>query len=208
MLAPCLLAVAISLLFASSAGAGSSSEDAGRVDQARREERPDEPRWSVTLFAGRVTKDDLVDIVKSFSAHFEDSYVGVVALNRQLATLGDHLRLEVEGQVGKHFGQQDHWELNALGILRWVTFPWNAYLVTTFAVGDGVSYATKVPKLEAAQDPRTGPWLNYLLFELTFALPEHPEWAIVGRIHHRSGFYGALAPSGSNTLGVGIKYRF
>ena len=55
---------------------------------------------------------------------------------------------------------------------------------------------------------RTGPRRGYLLFEVTFALPKYPEWAIVGRIHHRSGFFGALAANGSNVVAVGIKYRF
>ncbi len=214
---PCLITGLFALLFVSSAGAQSRLEGSGRVDDARREEGEsdlslvrgaDELQWSVTLFAGQVSKDYLPQIVGNFSAHLEDSYIGGVALDRQLATLGEHVRLEVEGQVAKHFGRQDHWELNALGILRWVTFPWNAYLVTTIAVGDGPSYATKVPKLEAELDSRAGQWLNYLLLELTVALPEHPEWALVGRIHHRSGFFDSLAPGGSNALAVGIRYRF
>ena len=89
---------------------------------------------------------------------------------------------------------------------RWVTFPWNAYLNTTLAIGEGISDATEVPKLE--QEDGASQWLNYLLFEVTFALPKYPEWAIVGRIHHRSGFFGALAPNGSNVVAAGIKYRF
>ena len=64
------------------------------------------------------------------------------------------------------------------------------HLPTTFAVGEGISYATEVPELEPGEG--ASQWLNYLLFEVTFALPKYPEWAIVGRIHHRSGFFGAL----------------
>ena len=167
--------------------------------------RSSELKWAVTLYGGRFTTDNLKRVV-SFSAEYADSYIGVLALSWQFAQLGEHIRLEVEGQVGKHFGEQDHWELNALVIARWVTFPWNAYLDTTFAVGEGISYATEVPKLEA--QPGASQAVNYLLFELSFALPGHPEWALVGRIHHRSGFWGALAPNGSNAFGLGVKYRF
>jgi hypothetical protein len=87
---------------------------------------------------------------------YEQSYVGVAALSLQVFRLGEHVRLEVEGQVAKHFGEQHHWELNALVIGRWVTFPWNTYLHTTFAIGEGISYATEVPKLEGRRGPRSG----------------------------------------------------
>lgn len=154
---------------------------------------PEELKWAVTLYAGVFSTDHLYEVL-SFSANYEQSYVGVAALSWQFFRLGEHIRLEVEGQVGKHFGEQHHWELNALVIGRWVTFPWNAYLNTTLAVGEGISYATDVPELE--REEGASQWLKY------------PEWAIVGRIHHRSGFFGALAPNGSNVVAAGIKYRF
>jgi hypothetical protein len=179
------------------------AEDVG--SRKKPEEKPEELKWAVTLYAGAFSTDHLYEIL-TFSANYEQSYVGVAALSWQFFRLGEHIRLEVEGQVAKHFGEQHHWELNALVIGRWVTFPWNAYLDTTFAVGEGISYATEVPELE--REEGASQWLNYLLFEVTFALPKYPEWAIVGRIHHRSGFFGALAPNGSNVVAAGIKYRF
>src|SRR5262245_52142241 len=163
---------------------------------------PAELKWAVTLYAGVFSTDQ----GPGLSANYEQSYVGVFALSWQFFRLGEHIRLEVEGQVGKHFGEQPHWELNALVIGRWVTFPWKAYLHTTGAIGEGISYATEVPELE--REDGASQWLNYLLFEVTVALPKYPEWAIVGRIHHRSGFFGALAPNGSNVVAAGIKYRF
>jgi hypothetical protein len=201
----CLCLVFVDLPFGPRASAETQLEDPERVEDAGGEKKPEELKWAVTLYTGMFTGASLVDVV-SFSATYVDSYVEVLALSWQFFRLGDHIRLEVEGQVAKHFGEQDHWELNALAVARWVTFPWNAYLATTFAVGEGISYATKVPKLE--NQPEASQALNYLLFELTFALPTHPEWALVGRIHHRSGFWGALAPNHSNVVGVGIKYRF
>jgi hypothetical protein len=177
----------------------------GLLCSSRVSAEPDDLKWAVTLFGGPVTKDTTGKVF-SLSAHYEDSYLGVGALSWQFAGLGRHLRFEVEGQVAKHFGEQDHWELNALVIGRWVTFPWNAYLGTTVAVGEGVSYATEIPKLE--KKPGASQWLNYLLFEFTFALPAHPEWGLVVRVHHRSGFYSELAPNSSNAVALGIKYRF
>jgi hypothetical protein len=179
------------------------AEDVG--SRKKPEEKPEELKWAVTLYAGAFSTDHLYEIL-TLSANYEQSYVGVAALSWQFFRLGEHIRLEVEGQVAKHVGAQPHWELNALVIGRWVTFPWNAYLDTTFAVGEGISYATEVPALE--REEGASQWLNYLLVEVTFALPKYPEWAIVGRIHHRSGLFGALAPNGSNVVAAGIKYRF
>jgi hypothetical protein len=196
------------LPFGSHASAQTRLEDPERVEDVGSEKKPEELKWAVTLYTGVFGGNNLGDVV-GFSATYEDSYIEVLALSWQFFRLGDHIRLEVEGQVAKHFGDQDHWELNALGVARWVTFPWNAHLPTTFAAGEGISYATQVPKLEAQLAAKgASQVLNYLLFEVTFALPNHPEWALVGRIHHRSGFWGALAPNSSNMVGGGIKYRF
>ena len=180
-------------------------EEPAQAEDVGSPKKPEELKWAVTLYAGVFSTDHLYEVL-TLSANYEQSYVGVAALSWQFFRLGEHIRLEVEGQVGKHFGEQHQWELNALVIGRWVTFPWNAYLNTTFAVGEGISYATEVPELE--REKGASQWLNYLLFEVTFALPKYPEWAIVGRIHHRSGFFGALAPNGSNVVAAGIEYRF
>jgi hypothetical protein len=134
--------------------------------------------------------------VVTLSASYEESYVGQARRAHPARSIKLPSTLK-DSTTGR---------LNALVIARWVTFPWNAYLYTTFAVGEGISYATEVPELE--QEAGASQWLNYLLFEVTFALPKYPEWAIVGRIHHRSGFFGALAPNGSNVVAAGIKYRF
>jgi hypothetical protein len=93
--------------------------------------------------------------------------------------------------------------------LRWVVFPWNKYIETTAAIGEGLSWATQIPALEKA-DPTNSDnnqLLNYILLEATFAIPESP-WSLVTRIHHRSGVYGLLGHSGSNIIEAGIRYRF
>lgn len=201
----CLSIVFVCAPFDSQVSAESWLEESRRAEAPDSEKKPDDLKWAVTLYGGPITTDSLRDTL-SVQASYADSYVGVAALSWQFYRLGDHIRLEVEGQVAKHFGEQDNWELNALAVARWVTFPWNAYVATTLAAGEGISYATEIPKLEA--EPGASQWLNYLLFEVTFALPTHPEWALVGRLHHRSGFWGALAPNSSNVVAVGIKYRF
>ncbi len=114
-------------------------------------------------------------------------------------------------------GYNTHEEYNAVLILRWLKFPWNRYLLTSFAFGDGLSYATKEPPVEVNQhsinhgdDYNSSKFLNYMMFELTFALPQLPEWNAILRVHHRSGMFGLIngVSGGSNFLGAGIKYDF
>ena len=120
-----------------------------------------------------------------------------------------YMRWEVEAQALKHFGEQTNWEFTGSVNLRWVVFPWNKHVETTAAVGVGLSWATEIPALEKA-DPANSDnsqLLNYILCEVTFAVPES-SWSLVTRIHHRSGVWGLFGHSGSNVLEAGIRYRF
>jgi len=93
---------------------------------------------------------------------------------------------------------------------RWADFPWNCYINTTFAIGEGISYTTSIPSLEAKSSTETKRLLNYLMLEATFALPDEPRLQVLVRIHHRSGAYGLYhaGNTGSNDLGMGIRYWF
>jgi hypothetical protein len=117
-------------------------EEPEQAEDVGGRKKPEELKWAVTLYSGVFSTDHLYEIL-ALSANYEQSYIGVAALSWQFFRLGEHIRLEGEGQVAKHFGEQHNWELNALVIGRWVTFPWNAYLHTTFAIGEGISYATE-----------------------------------------------------------------
>jgi hypothetical protein len=102
------------------------------------------------------------------------------------------------------------YEVNPYLAFRWNQFPWNRIIKTSFALGEGVSYVSKVPYAEQFNSDKPRRLLNFLLFEATVALPNHPEWELVGRIHHRSGVFGFYHAnnSGSTAVGLGIRYRF
>ena len=94
---------------------------------------------------------------------------------------------------------------------RWERFPWNRYVPTTFAIGEGISYASKVPYRETRNSSQgTKKLMNYLSFELTLGIPKYPHWQIIWRIHHRSGVYGLYdaGNSGSTAVGLGLRYMF
>ena len=161
------------------------------------------PKKILFLLARPLIDDTIVS-----QATFPDgTCTAVAALGREFWRY-KQLRLEVEGQVGKYFGQEHQWQLNGLLIAHWHWFPWNKYIDTTLAVGDGISYNTEISKIEKEDDEDAGLWLNYLMFELTSGLPKYPQWDVVVRIHHRSSIYGLAGAGGSNFLTAGIKYSF
>lgn len=165
--------------------------------------------WAVTVYGAVQTHSDLAGTF--YNPDFDSGYRFLaVAISRRVWSLTRHIDWEVEGQAVKHVGDQNHWEFNALLLARWLTFPWDSYLDTSFAVGNGLSYATRTPLIEEIQHDKTHQFLDYMLVELAFSLPEQPRWSLVLRLHHRSGVYGLFngVHGASNALGAGLKYHF
>ena len=171
-------------------------------------EEPREERFSLTLFGGQYAHGSIRDIAAGRSRSADSRFVALAA-SRPIGRLGEHLRFEIEGQIGKHFGEQDHVEANALVIARWMTFPWDHVVDTSFAIGEGVSFASSVPPLENGSR-RSSRLLNYILAELELANPAVPDAAFVFRLHHRSGVFGLYngVTGASNLVTAGFKFRF
>jgi hypothetical protein len=166
--------------------------------------------WSVMMYGG-VGSGSNISQFFTFDAEFENSqFVGLV-LNDKMFNFWRHFHFELEGQVIRHVGRQNNWEFNALYVLRLRTFPWDKFLDTSFAAGQGLSYATSPPRIEVERHPNdNAQFLHYLMFELAFALPKAPEWELVTRIHHRSGVFGLFGGvhGGSNFAALGLRYNF
>lgn len=169
--------------------------------------------WMLTGYGVMLSPDTLGDTL-TFNARYEDSYIAVLALAKRMYSFQKFpIDIELEGQVGKHFGEQNHFEFNIVSVFRWKTFPWDKYVDTSFAAGAGLSYALETPEVEEAsvgKDHSSPKFLGYLMFEFSFSLPDEPQWCFVARVHHRSGagglFDGRL--DASNAIGFGIKYIF
>ncbi len=166
--------------------------------------------FAVTVYGGRMTDGDFGDALTG-QADFIDAYVVVGALSWTFARyFEDALSFELEGQVGKWWGDQHNLEFNLPLVIRWSRFPWNQYVSTSLAYGLGPSYATKEPAAEIDEHDTTKKFLVYWFGEIAFGPPDS-NWAGVFRIHHRSGAFGLIADrgeGGSNTLALGLKYRF
>lgn len=169
----------------------------------------DELKWFASLYGGEVGYGSLQDTLIG-QLDFRDSYFMVTVVGKELAIWREWLQLEVEAQMGQHWGYQDHAEFNAVLVLRWLPFWWDHVLDTSFAVGEGLSYATRVPAIEKDQHENTSALLNYLMFDIECALPKPSDWSLFIRLHHRSGVDGLFndVRGASNALAVGLKYRY
>jgi len=165
--------------------------------------------FAVTVYGGRVT-NDIWSKSLTPGVEFADAYIVVGAFTWTAYRFFDGaLSLELEGSVGKYFGDQDTWEFNLPIVAgRWNKFPWNRYVSTSFAFGIGPSYATQVPPLEEVLNESSQQWLIYWFGELTFGPPQK-NWSVALRLHHRSCGFGFVGEHGGlNILAAGIKFRW
>ncbi len=178
------------------------------ADETGNGNKADEHKWFLTVYGGPSAQPDLEHTLL-FNMRFEDdTYIAVGALAREFWRYKNWISFEVEGQVGKYFGNEHQWQFSGLMIARWHLFPWQKYLDTSFAVGDGLSFNTEISKIEKEDDENAGKWLNYLMFELTLGLPQYSRWDLVYRIHHRSSIREIIGAGASNFVTFGIKYSF
>lgn len=166
----------------------------------------------LTLYTGKYTDDRLGDVLLNKPVDEINSYLAVIAWSKAFQFKNPNHQWELEAQLGKHYRIQKHTELNLLAIYRWQKTPWQHILKTSFAIGDGLSYANKVPQLEAESHTNVGATrlLNYILVEMTVAPPQTKDWSIVARVHHRSGVYGLFndVEGGSNVIAIGLKFHY
>lgn len=136
------------------------------------------------------------------------------AVERRIATAFNIIEFDGEFGTAKRFGDQTEAEFWGAIYVRYIAFPWNNCIYTTFAVSTGLNYATGISDFEKAHsdlNPPAGTHIqHYFSPELTFALPEHKERQLVIRLHHRSGAYGVIsgALSAATYITVGFRYWF
>ncbi len=163
--------------------------------------------WFINSYTALLTNADLQKTLSLYT-DTHDAYLTALTVGKRIGSYKKYIDAELEGQIVKYYVKQDHWEFNAAFVLRWQPFLWDRLLDTSFAIGNGLSYASEVPDLEEKEHVNSTQLLHFLMIELTFALPDYPEWNLITRIHHRSGIWGIFdkVKGGTNAIGLGIKY--
>lgn len=174
--------------------------------------------WSVLLYRGVTTENTLGQI---FGMHYTTGNETIYSLEIAKELSRDNVirryldpitsTVQLAGNVAyRDDSAGPIYEFDPYFIFRWQNFPWNRYLENSIGLGWGVSYVTRIPTWEQRNASNTKRLLNYLMFELTFALPRYPQWQVALRLHHRSGVFGLYGAdnAGSTAVGIGIRYRF
>lgn len=172
---------------------------------------PDEPRYFVNLFYGAGKERDFSEIVtRPYTPRPTADRMAAVAVGRELGRVYEsRIAFEIEGLYAYHWPRGPYHEAGLALNTRWLDFPWNRWMPTTFAVGIGPSVTTRIPPIEQDRGHRSHV-LNQFNLELTLALPQAPEVALLGRVQHRSGVFGLVngVHGGSDFATIGFKWRF
>lgn len=122
--------------------------------------------------------------------------------------------LELEGQLVRHFGGQDHVEATAAVVARSGEVGLFSGTSVNFALANGLSYAFSKPDFEQGPGGVRGEGSRHLQYylgvEAEFTPSRVSRLHLVARLHHRSGIYGLISPrrTGSNFLGGGVRFDF
>jgi hypothetical protein len=163
---------------------------------------------AIAVFGGLVTNNDWEDALAPWDLEYRESFLAGLAISHRIGRFDHRIDFEIEGQVVRHFGDQDHWEFNLPIVGRWKTFPWDEVVDTSLAFGIGPSYANEKPPAEVAIEGDSHRLLVYWMAEIEAGPPDR-DWSAVIRIHHRSEAFGLVADEGgSNAIVIGFKQRF
>jgi hypothetical protein len=106
-------------------------------------------------------------------------------------------------------GRAPFLDYNASVMVRWIDFPWNDKVRTSFAMGVGLSYSEKVYLMDIQRHPNDS--RSHLKFnwpiQFTFASPDHPDHLFMLMLVHQSGGR-TFDKGGVNSLGLGYRRDF
>jgi len=124
-------------------------------------------------------------------------------------TFTPQIELPLTLEIIDENGRKPFLDFNASVVVRWIDFPWNDRLKTTFSMGLGLSYSEKVYLMDIQRhedDSRSHLKFNWPI-QMTFALPDNPDNQLMLFIVHQSG--GRIFDRGGvNSLGVGYRRDF
>ncbi|MBK1883267.1 acyloxyacyl hydrolase [Luteolibacter pohnpeiensis] len=158
--------------------------------------------------ADHVTVDsgDAGGEVYSFTA---SRHLGDLRISNGNCTFQPQLELPLTLGIIDENSRDPFLEYRASFVVRWVDFPWNDYVKTTFATGLGLNYSSKIYLMDIQRHPdsdRSNLKFNWPI-QLTLALPNHPEQELQLYIEHHSGGH-VFDRGGINSLGIGYRRSF
>lgn len=179
------------------------------------------PNWDFELGIAFITTNSIDDFPTGSYNIADGSSSGqiyVLTASRRLGefelvlggcTFRPQLELPLTLEIVDENGRNPFLDYNASLMLRWVDFPWNASVKTTFAMGLGLSYSSKVYLMDVKRHPdedRSHLKFNWPI-QLSFSHPSYPDQALILFILHQSGGH-VFDDGGVNSIGIGFRGSF
>lgn len=184
-------------------------------------EKPEHRDWSIQFEAAFLSENNIEEIITAQADRADGDAAGQLysiavnwtAYRFEIPAGDDFLTPQFEPYARFTLVDETNRSLfpdyNAGIGFRWVDFPWNRWVDTTFFVGVGFSYSSKVYTIDRVRHP--GEHRSHLKFDwplqLTFALPAWPRHQFVLFNDHQSGGH-FFDEGGVNSLGVGYRLEF
>lgn len=174
-------------------------------------------RYGVTLYYGKITMDTLgqvvgmnfsVDDETLYSAEFNYAFSNDSAVRHYFGRMIHNAGLNLNFTIHDDPVMGTIYEVDPYFSAHWKLFTLSDFLTSTFGIGEGISYVSKVPLRETRNSDDPQRFLNYLMFEFTFSSPRYPELELIARVHHRSGVFGLYKANNSGSTAVGLAARY
>ncbi len=167
----------------------------------------EEGRSSVSFSAGVGTPTALIEMVRIRQLELQPQYISVLGYGYRFWNVADLISVEAEVTLAKHMERADRFSGAGAILVRWLKTPWDRIVKSSFAFGNGLSYATSPPQLETDFLERTSRLLYHFSLESTFELKDGLDAFF--RIHHRSGAFGLFenVVGGSDFLCLGLRHK-
>lgn len=194
-----------------------AQESANGLEHEARDRRD----WSVLVGAGFVTHQNIGEVFSNgpkaadgaAEGEIYSLTLGWVTHRFEIPFRDAALRPQFETYVTltlvDEAGQGLFPDYNAGVGFRWMDFPWDRWVDTSFFMGIGLSYSSRVFTVDRERHP--GVDRSHLKFDwplqLTFALPRWPEHQLVLFNDHQSGGR-ILDRGGVNSVGLGYRLEF
>ncbi len=161
------------------------------------------------IFSGNITRGDgpAGGEIYQFKA---TKTLEILTWNIAGKTFRPHVELPLCLEMVDENGRDPFLDYNASVQFRWVDFPWNSKVQTSFAVGLGLSYSSKIYAMDLQRHP--GEDRSHLKFnlpiELAFDLPGTHNERLSFYLAHQSGGFEFFDKGGVNSLGIAFSRTF
>ena len=196
------------------------------------EHSPDAAAWSdarplwVKLYRGKASECDVLQVVLlncTSTRTPEETSVTSVEFGRTLIERLNGWNMDIAGYIGllhhdENGFQPDHWQVNAYFKSFWYGFPWRDRVKTRIGIGSGLSYAERVPTIEARDQARRGENTNKLITYLDPTIDVSLGDLVGSRalkntfvglgVSHRSGIFGLSRLLGNVDGGSNYIYTY